>query len=199
MDETWFKIIKFHKAEGFPSLLTESGAVISASDISPWCTAASQWMGSKGAPAIIQLADKLVNLSEDGNEILPLFPNNPAWNDLDESTDGQRQLLILIGNSAFGKSLGIPATARINQLSEAKVQEQYLGFRRISLQLSYLLAVSSTSPFQHPRHLHRTRCIVNEGGFATPPRWFHPTQTNHREASSGSPRHSHSDEDAADK
>ena len=133
MDETWFKIIKFHKAEGFPSLLTKSGAVISASDISPWCTAASQWqwMGSKEAPAIIQLVDKLVNLSEDGNVILPLFPSDPAWNDLDESTEGQRQLLILIGNFALGRSLGLPLTARIIQLLEAKVQEQYLGFRRL--------------------------------------------------------------------
>ena len=144
-----FSQIKLDKPDGFPALYVDRSGTSSRLDADEalmWKNDISNWASAHGINGIFALTEKIVRLSPDGSARLPLFPDNPDWEDLHASFYGMRALLIMISETSFGVSLKIPSREKIMAMDEDSIRCFAADFFNVSKTLLFRLTQSTRSP-----------------------------------------------------
>jgi len=138
----WFKGVKLDKEDGFPKLFVmrnDMATRLDGDEALMWKTELDGWLSAHGLHDLFVFLADNVRISEDGTQRLPLFPDNPEWEDLQVSLEGARELLSKVAESSLGMSLKMPSRDKIAAMETDHIKDALADFVRVSNSLMFCL------------------------------------------------------------
>ena len=146
-----FSTVMLAKEDGFPPLyVTNPGTNVSTrippDEGSGWTSNLDAWLSAHGATGIIGLAKKLISLDKDARLLKPIFPDNPAIEDLETSVEGMREVLKMACKTPFGNHVLMPEEDEIERMNSKEIKTLFKNFSTVSSQLCYRLRIAAQPP-----------------------------------------------------
>lgn len=144
----YFSACRLQKTDNFPPLYVEKNASphrLNPDSATYWIFDIANWASAHGLHNIFDLCNALVTISADGSQRLPLFPNNPEYENFAQEIEGMRAVMLLVSNTTFGMHHKVNGD-QVRAMDEQSVRHLFTEFSQVASALYFRLSQAAKSP-----------------------------------------------------